>query len=255
MDLFTVVALSMLPASRSRVASAFKDIRHRLDLECDATLDRVLQACELDQNERAAAIEVARERASAALVAAKTACIEALSWNDPRYPALLSCIPDPPPVLWTRGDLGLSRPPHRGDRRIESRHAVRARRRLSARPGAVGSRRSSSPAVWRVGSIPPPTGVACPAAHRQLRCSGPAVDRVYPSQHAELASEISKKGLLISELGPGSGAAARALSAEEPYYLRDLARRRGRRSVREERVAHYRPMRPRAGSRRDGRAG
>ena len=43
-----------------------------------------------------------------------------------------SCIPDPPPVLWSRGDLDSSRPPRRGHRRIASRHAVRARRRLPA---------------------------------------------------------------------------------------------------------------------------
>jgi len=203
MDLLTVVALSMLPASRSRAASAFKDIRHLTGLECDAALDRVLQACELDPSERAAAIEVARERASAALVAAKTARIEALSWNDPRYPALLSCIPDPPPVLWSRGNLDcLARP------------AV----------AIVGSRAATPYALdvaYRLGQELSDRGIVVTsglargvdsAAHRgclsgcepTVAVLGSGLDRVYPSQHTELASEISKKGLLISELGPGA---------------------------------------------------
>jgi DNA processing protein len=203
MDLLTVVALSMLPASRSRAASAFKDIRHLTDLEGDAVLDRVLQASEPDQNERAAAIVVARERASAALAAAKTARLEALCWNDPRYPALLGCIPDPPPVLWARGNLDcLARP------------AV----------AIVGSRAATPYALdvaYRLGQELSDRGIVVTsglargvdsAAHRgclsgsepTVAVLGSGVDRVYPSQHAELASEISKKGLVISELGPGA---------------------------------------------------
>ncbi len=203
MDLFTVVALSMLPASRSRAASAFKDIRHLTDLEGDAALDRVLQASELDQNERAAAIEVARERASAALVAAKAARIEALSWNDPRYPVLLSCIPDPPPVLWARGNLDCLASPtvaivgSRAATPYALDVAYRLGQELSDRGIVVtsGLARGVDSAAHRgclSGSVP------------TVAVLGSGVDRVYPPQHAELASEISKKGLVISELGPGA---------------------------------------------------
>ena len=54
MDLFTAVALSMLPASRSRAASAFKEIRHQSELVCDEALDAVLRTCEMAEPDRPA---------------------------------------------------------------------------------------------------------------------------------------------------------------------------------------------------------
>jgi DNA processing protein len=203
MDLFTVVALSMLPASRSRAASTFKDIRHLPNLECDDVLERVLAACEFSEHERPAAIQVARERATAALASAAPTVIEPVPWSDPRFPALLGCIPDPPPLLWARGDVGcLGRP------------AV----------AIVGSRAATPYAIdvaFRLGRELAECGIVVvsglargvdSAAHRGCMEGGEAtvavlgsgLDRVYPTQHAKLADEISQKGLVISELGPGA---------------------------------------------------
>ena len=63
MDSFTAVALSMLPASRSRAASAFKEIRHQSGLELDDVLDEVLRACEVPEHERPRVADLARTRA------------------------------------------------------------------------------------------------------------------------------------------------------------------------------------------------
>ena len=56
MDPFVAVALSMLPASRSRVASAFKELRHQSDpgsdIGVDDVLEAVLEACEIPEDER-----------------------------------------------------------------------------------------------------------------------------------------------------------------------------------------------------------
>ena len=82
----------MLPASRSRAASAFKDIRHQSGLDSSVALDAVLQACEVPEHERAQAASAARTRATAALAAAHAAGIEPIPWDDPRFPALLGCI-------------------------------------------------------------------------------------------------------------------------------------------------------------------
>ena len=203
MDLFTFVALSMLPASRSRAASAFKDIRHLADLECEAALDRVLHACELEQNGRREAIALARERASAALTAAASANIEPVAWNDPRFPALLSCIPDPPPVLWVRGNLDcLGRPAVAiVGSRAATPYALDVGYRLARELSDLGFVVTSGLA----------RGVDS-AAHRgclagqtpTIAVLGSGVDRVYPSQNEDLATEISQKGLVISELGPGA---------------------------------------------------
>ena len=207
MDPFVAVALSMLPASRSRVASTFKELRLQSDpgsdIGSDDVLEAVLEICEIPEDERRSAMQVARSRADAALVAARTAGIEPLPWDDPRYPALLSCIPDPPPLLWVRGDAD-----------------------TLARPtvAIVGSRAATPYALdvaYRLGQELSDRGVVVAsglargvdsAAHRgclggaasTVAVLGSGLDRIYPSEHQTLAREISDKGLLVSELGPGA---------------------------------------------------
>src|SRR6185369_15641834 len=44
-----------------------------------------------------------RARAGDAIGRAAIASIAAVPWSDPAYPAALTTIADPPPVLWTRG--------------------------------------------------------------------------------------------------------------------------------------------------------
>ena len=69
MDPFVAVAVSMLPASRSRVASTFKELRLQSDPGSDVgaatVLEAVLEACEVPEDERrdaGAAGTVARRR-------------------------------------------------------------------------------------------------------------------------------------------------------------------------------------------------
>jgi len=207
MDPFVAVALSMLPASRSRVASTFKELRLQSDpgseIGADDVLEAVLEVCEIPEDERRSAIEVARSRADSALVAARTAGIEPLPWNDSRYPALLSCIPDPPPLLWVRGDADtLARPTvaivgSRAATPYALDVAYRLGQELSDRGVVVASglARGVDSAAHRgcLGGVAPTVAVLG---------SGP--DRIYPSEHQTLAREISDKGLLVSELGPGA---------------------------------------------------
>jgi DNA processing protein len=203
MDSFTAVALSMLPASRSRAASAFKEIRHQSGLELGDALDAVLQACGVPEPERASAASIARTRATAALTAARAAGIEPLPWNDSRFPALLSCIPDPPPVLWARGDLtSLARPIVAiVGSRAATPYALDVAHRLSQELSdrglvvASGLARGVDSAAHR-GCL---TGGAPTVA-----VLGSGLDRVYPAEHETLAAEISQKGLLVSEFAPGA---------------------------------------------------
>jgi DNA processing protein len=203
MDPFTAVALSMLPASRSRAASAFKEIRHQSSLALLDALDVVLQACEVAQHERAGAADLACARATAALAAAREAGIEPLSWDDPRFPALLGCIPDPPPVIWVRGDLAsLARPIVAI---VGSRAATPYALDVAHRLGQELSDRGLVVASGLARGVDS-------AAHRgcltggapTVAVLGSGVDRVYPAEHQTLAAEISQKGLLVSEFGPGA---------------------------------------------------
>ena len=203
MDPFTAVALSMLPASRSRAASAFKEIRHQSDLALHDTLDVVLQACEIPEHERAQAADVACARATAALAASREAGIEPLPWNDPRFPALLGCIPDPPPVLWARGDLGsLARPIVAI---VGSRAATPYALDVAHRLGQELSDRGLVVASGLARGVDSAAHRGClTGAAPTIAVLGSGVDRVYPAEHQTLADEISQKGLLVSEFGPGA---------------------------------------------------
>ena len=203
MDSFTALALSMLPASRSRAASAFKEIRHQSGLALRDALDLVLQACEVPEHEWAGAADLACARATAALAAARQAGIEPLPWDDPRFPALLGCIPDPPPVIWARGDLAsLARPIVAI---VGSRAATPYALDVAHRLGQELSDRGLVVASGLARGVDS-------AAHRgcltggapTVAVLGSGVDRVYPTEHQTLAAEISKKGLLVSEFGPGA---------------------------------------------------
>ena len=93
----------MLSAPRSRVAAAYKSL---CDSEAEP-LDEILQRCGVPTGERTGLIREARSRAEEALSAAAALEMEPLALTDERYPPLLSCIADPPPVLWVRGDASL----------------------------------------------------------------------------------------------------------------------------------------------------
>ena len=207
MDPFVAVALSMLPASRSRVASTFKEIRLQSGPGSDGlpgdVLETVLEACQIPPHERPGAVQLARLRADGALAAARAAGIEALPWHDPRFPALLSCIPDPPPLLWVRGDVAaLARPTVAI---VGSRAATPYALDVAHRLGQELSDRGMVVASGLARGVDS-------AAHRgclkggapTVAVLGSGLDRIYPSEHAALAREISSKGLLVSELWPGA---------------------------------------------------
>src|SRR4051812_20568595 len=99
MDLQTAVAVSLLPAGRARVSALFKPCRG----PPSGALSAVIASSGLPSREA----DVARSSADALLRAGSRSGIEPIPWFDARYPALLDCIRDPPPVLWIRGNAAL----------------------------------------------------------------------------------------------------------------------------------------------------
>ena len=125
--------------------------------------------------------------------------------DDPRYPAALRDLPDPPRTLWARGDLALL------DRvcvaivgtRRATAYAERVTRELAralARGGACvisGLARGVDGAAHRAALDV--DGATCAVL-------GTGLDVVYPKGHATLQDDIGARGLLLSEL-PSSLAA------------------------------------------------
>src|SRR5258707_14970893 len=93
-DLLDFVALSLLPSRcRWRVAER---------LRAGDPPGGVLQEL-ADWSDNPDTASILRSRAYAALRRAEAHAITAIPWSDPVYPAALTTIADPPPVLWTRG--------------------------------------------------------------------------------------------------------------------------------------------------------
>lgn len=126
---------------------------------------------------------------------------------DPTYPRALLEIPDPPPLLYAHGKVQLLQQPAMAV--VGSRNAS-----AQGQTNAEQFARSLSDAGLTIVS-----GLALgidAAAHRgglagaasTVAVLGTGIDIVYPSRNAELAAEISRAGLLVSEFPLGTPAAA-----------------------------------------------
>jgi len=126
-----------------------------------------------------------------------------ISLFDPRYPALLKEIPDPPPILFVRGDVDLLTRPQLA--MVGSRN-----------PSASGSQLAHdfAASLSRLGLIIT-SGLALgidAASHqgalnadgKTIAVAGTGPDRIYPARHRELGHHIAEQGALVSEFPPGT---------------------------------------------------
>ncbi|MEM7733409.1 MAG: DNA-processing protein DprA [Pseudomonadota bacterium] len=116
--------------------------------------------------------------------------------GDPAYPALLAQIPDAPPAFWAIGDLSLLARPSVSmvGARNASSLGLRMTRALARELGEQGHVIASGLA----------RGIDA-AAHKAALDTGTiavmagGVDVVYPAENTDLARDVAKAGLLISE--------------------------------------------------------
>jgi DNA processing protein len=202
MDLLTAVAVSMLPVSRLKASAAFKELRQA---EGDAPLECVLDLAGIGSRTARGREVAAQARAAAtsALAAGAMLGYTPIPLLDPQYPPLLSCVPDPPPVLWSRGDLACLQAPAVAivGSRAASPYALQVGRRLAAELAERG--------IVVVSGLA--RGVDSAAHEGCLHAGGATIavigsglDNVYPREHDGLANRVTAKGLLVSELGPGA---------------------------------------------------
>src|SRR5581483_8253902 len=149
------------------------------------------------------AIAAIRAKARAACERAQAAALTPIAWSDARYPAALAAIVDPPPLVWTRGDPDAWRATLVAivGSRAASPYALSVARALGADLAARG--------IVVVSGLA--RGVDS-AAHRgaldaggvTIAVLGSGADVIYPPEHAPLADDIAQRGLLVSELAPGT---------------------------------------------------
>jgi DNA processing protein len=149
--------------------------------------------------ERAAA---ARRAADDAVRDARCRGIEPIPWVDPRYPALVAGIFDPPLVLWSRGAVTILAAPavaivgSRAASVYGEETAARLASDLAARGLVIvsGLARGIDAAAHRG---------ALAAGGRTVAVLGCGVDVVYPPEHAALMDEVARTGVVVSEFPPG----------------------------------------------------
>jgi DNA processing protein len=129
--------------------------------------------------------------------------VHAITWEDPAYPPRLLQIPDPPPVLYVRGQLTPA---------DEWAVGVVGTRRASAYGKTVTVRLATDLAVNHVTIV---SGLArgidgeahraaLKAGGRTIGVLGCGLDLVYPPEHRHLAHEVVEHGALVSEYPLGT---------------------------------------------------
>lgn len=187
------------PARLRMLVEAFGDVERAWHAPAEALARAGLDRRSLENLlETRARMDLDREVRRVAAVGAHI-----LTWEDEGYPKLLAEIPDPPPVLYVRGEL-----------RPEDAWAV----------AVVGTRRASTygrEVTRRLVTVLAQSGVtivsglargidavahqtALEAGGRTMAVLGCGIDLVYPPEHRELARRIAAQGALVTEYPPGT---------------------------------------------------
>jgi DNA processing protein len=143
-------------------------------------------------------------RATAALTRATDAGIALVTWSDAAYPAALSVIADPPPVLWVRGKVATLSGPAVAivGSRAGSSYSLTVAERLAADLAAHGVVVVSGLARG-VDAAAHRGALAAPGA--TIGVLGSGVDVMYPAEHRSLACDIEAAGgAIVGELVPGT---------------------------------------------------
>lgn len=134
--------------------------------------------------------------AQAEMSAAKAAGVKLVCYGGTHYPPQLGEIPDPPPLLWCRGDLNLLSSPMVALVGARNASSLGTRMAKKLAQGLVDQGYVVVSGLAR--------GVDT-AAHMAaldggtIAVFGGGVDVIYPAENSDLAAKIAKTGLLISE--------------------------------------------------------
>ena len=152
----------------------------------------------------AAALRSARNEVDAELDRAAAEKIELICPDDAAYPPLLQSIPDPPLILYVRGDLqprDLNALAIVGSRKCSLYGREQAERFAALLAGAgltviSGGARGVDSSAHR-GALAQPQG-------RTIAVLGSGLDVIYPPENKSLFSQIAERGAIISEFSLGT---------------------------------------------------
>jgi DNA processing protein len=141
--------------------------------------------------------------AAAEVAAARRGGCRLIPLTDPGYPRLLREIPDPPPVLYVRGELVADEAPVAVvGSRIPTDYGRETSRQISAGLAQLGFTVVSGLAL---GIDAAAHEGALSAGGRTVAVLGSGLDKLYPPQHRSLAERIFSAGAVLSEFPMSSG--------------------------------------------------
>ncbi len=126
-----------------------------------------------------------------------------LTPDHPHYPAQLSTLDAPPPVLYVRGDVALLGEPQLAivGSRNPTRGGLDTSREFARYLAGLGLTITSGMAVGIDGAA----HAGALESGRTVAVLGTGPDRVYPAAHRSLARRIAEVGALVTEFPPGVG--------------------------------------------------
>jgi len=177
-----------LDEDHTRIRGALAGLARAVGIQPSEASDRVARAL---------------EAADAMIAGVPGLGVSLLSVTDPRYPAWLRTIVDPPLALWVRGHVdALSCP---AVALVGSRDAtpvgLSVARRLARGLADAGLMVVSGLARGIDGAA---HAGALDAGGTSVAVLGSGIDVTYPSSHAGLATELTRQGAIVSELPPGT---------------------------------------------------
>lgn len=144
-----------------------------------------------------------RERLAADARACRALALQVIGPGSPRFPPLLAAIPDPPNVLFVRGDPDVLRHPQVAI--VGSRRPTALGER-TARDLAYGLARRGAVITsgFALGIDAAGHAGALAAGGRTVAVCGAGLDVRYPREHGPLGQRIAERGALVSEFPPGT---------------------------------------------------
>ena len=140
--------------------------------------------------------------ARAAMQRARADGIRVIAWHDPLFPSGLLAIGDAPPALWYRGCLDAFAAPAVAV--VGSRAASAVAREMAEQLGADLASRGVVVVSGLARGVDSAAHRGALTTGRTIAVLGSGVDRIYPREHARLADDIAKTGLVVSEYPPGT---------------------------------------------------
>jgi DNA processing protein len=169
---------------------------------CNASASLIRQGLRIDDPDREREVRepLTVERVQRGLALYRDS---ALTLADDDYPELLRHLPDPPLALFYRGNVALLKKPAVamvGSRRA-SAYGLNAARHLAAQLAMAGVAVISGLARGIDGAA---HSAALDAGGDTIAVLGTGIDVVYPRSHRKLFQRIEERGLIVTELAPGT---------------------------------------------------